>query len=187
MKITPKSWRFLPLLLAIGGCATMPTGPSVMALPGSGKSFGQFRSDDAMCRQYAQEQLGITPQQSADRSAVASAATGTALGAAAGALMGGDRGAAVGAGAGLLMGGLTGSEASQESAYNAQHRYNNYYIQCMYANGHLVPMPSHMLMKTIEPEVAAPVAPAPTAPTPPPGAAIPPPPPGQPPQPPPGS
>ena len=54
-------WFFI-LLISIGGCATMPAGPSVMALPGSGKSFEQFQADDAVCRQWANQQLGQSPQ-----------------------------------------------------------------------------------------------------------------------------
>ena len=36
----------------LGGCAPVPTGPSVMVLPGLGKSFEQFNADDAVCRQW---------------------------------------------------------------------------------------------------------------------------------------
>jgi hypothetical protein len=34
-------------------CAGTPTGPSVMVLPGSGKSMEQFQADDTRCRQIA--------------------------------------------------------------------------------------------------------------------------------------
>lgn len=47
----PRFWLLLPLLL--GGCSTLPKGPSVMVLPGTGKEFAQFQSDDGACRQYA--------------------------------------------------------------------------------------------------------------------------------------
>ena len=40
-------------LLAALGCVYVPTGPSVMVLPGGGKSFEQFQGDDAVCRQWA--------------------------------------------------------------------------------------------------------------------------------------
>ena len=40
------------------GCTTMPDGPSVMVLPGTGKSFDQFRADEQECRGYAQSQVG---------------------------------------------------------------------------------------------------------------------------------
>ncbi|RQW85808.1 MAG: hypothetical protein EHM79_10995, partial [Geobacter sp.] len=50
-------------LLAVAGCVYVPTGPSVMVLPGSGKSFEQFQGDDALCRQWAAYQVGQSPQQ----------------------------------------------------------------------------------------------------------------------------
>ncbi len=81
----------LPLLTAYVG---MPTGPSMLVLPGTGKNFDQFRIDDYNCRQIAYEQVdGVTPTQASISSGVASAAIGTALGAAAGAAMGGGHGA----------------------------------------------------------------------------------------------
>ncbi len=46
---------FLAVLLA--GCASTPTGPGVLVLPGTGKSFDQFRAEEQECRQYAQAQL----------------------------------------------------------------------------------------------------------------------------------
>lgn len=169
-------WFPLPMLLfLLGACATLPGGPSVMVLPGTGKSFDQFRSDDFRCRHFALEQVGgVSPSQTATRNSVVGAVTGTAVGAAAGAVIGGERGAAFGAGSGLLFGTLAGSETARGSAYYTQQWYDNAYIQCMYANGHLVPMPGPVYMKTQE------------APAPPSGLKIPPPPPGPPPPPPPG-
>lgn len=133
------------LILSVGACATMPTGPSVMSLPGHGKSFDEFRADDAVCRQYAYEQIGgVSGQQAADNAAMRSAVVGTALGAAAGAAIGaaaGDAGvgAAIGAGAGLLYGSAAGSSYASGSYYEAQRRYDNAYLQCMYAKGNQVP------------------------------------------------
>ncbi len=130
---------------ALQACATMPTGPSVMSLPGEGKCFDQFRADDAVCRQFAFEQIGgVTGQEAAQRSAVTSAVIGTALGAAAGAAIGsasGDvgAGAAIGAGAGLLYGSAVGSSYASGSYYEAQRRYDYAYLQCMYAKGNQVP------------------------------------------------
>ena len=129
-------------LTALAGCTVMPSGPTVMALPGSGKSFDQFRADDASCRQYAHEQVGgVSTQQAANTSAVGSAILGTALGAAAGAAFGGGNGAAVGAGAGLLAGSAIGAGNAQGSAYGIQRRYDYAYVQCMYAAGERVPVP----------------------------------------------
>jgi len=48
------------LIVAVGvmaGCAHAPTGPSVMVLPGSGKSMEQFQKEDATCRQAAAGEL----------------------------------------------------------------------------------------------------------------------------------
>ena len=131
----------LVALLGLGACATMPTGPAVMVLPGTGKNFDQFRFDDGACRQFAYDQVaGVTPSRAADDSGVRSAAAGTLLGAAAGAAIDGSSGAAVGAGVGLLFGGLAGAGAAERSAYGAQYRYDIAYQQCMYAKGHRIPV-----------------------------------------------
>jgi hypothetical protein len=185
---TLKWFSLSMLFLLLGGCATLPTGPSVMVYPGTGKTFDQFRYDDMMCRHFALEHVGgASPSQSATQSGVASAVTGTAVGAAVGAVIGGERGAAVGAGTGLLVGTMAGSETAQTSAYYTQQQYDNAYIQCMYANGHLVPMPGHVYMNTRQRSRATQPMPTP-APVSPlsPGYKIPPPPPGPPPPPPPG-
>ena len=129
------------VIAAMSACTTLPTGPSVMAMPGSGKSFDEFRADDAMCRQFALEQSGgATANQASVNSGLESAAVGTAVGAAAGALVGGHQGAGTGAAAGLLVGALSGAGAGQSSGYVAQRRYDNAYVQCMYAKGNAVPV-----------------------------------------------
>lgn len=121
-------------------CASVPTGPSIMALPGTGKSFEQFRFDDAECRDYAQFQAGGTAQAAADNAGVRSAAVGTAVGAVAGAAIGGHQGAGVGAGTGLIVGSMAGSNAGYSSGYGSQQRYDHAYVQCMYAKGDKVPV-----------------------------------------------
>jgi len=134
------------LMAALTACATYPTGPSVMSHPGTGKSFEQFRIDDAVCRQFAFEQVGgVTGQQAAQNAAVTSAAVGTVMGAAAGAAIGsasGDMGAgaAIGAGSGLILGSAAGSGYAAGSYYEAQYRYDNAYMQCMYAKGNRIPV-----------------------------------------------
>lgn len=129
----------LPALAAVG-CTTLPTGPSVLVLPGMNKSFEQFRADDVQCQQYAFEQGGVTPAQTATRSGVGTAVAGTAVGAAAGAALGGGEGAAIGAGTGALAGTVAGSETARVTGYEAQQRYDMRYIQCMYAFGNRVPV-----------------------------------------------
>jgi outer membrane protein OmpA-like peptidoglycan-associated protein len=49
-------------------------------------------------------------------------------------------GAAIGAGSGLLIGSAAGSGYAAASYYEAQQRYDNAYLQCMYAKGHRVPV-----------------------------------------------
>ncbi|MGB5080920.1 MAG: hypothetical protein WBO23_09270, partial [Burkholderiales bacterium] len=73
----------LATALAVGACASIPSGPSVMVLPGTGKSFDQFRADDFDCRQFAHYQVGgKEAEQAAGDSVAKSAALGTAVGAA---------------------------------------------------------------------------------------------------------
>ena len=143
-------------LAFISACTTMPTGPSVMALPGSGKNFEQFRADDADCRNYAQYQIGgATAQDAAIDSGVKSAAIGTAVGALAGAAIGGGhQGAGVGAGTGLIVGSMAGTGAAQASASSAQQRYDHAYIQCMYAKGEKVPVSGNLSSAAARPRYA---------------------------------
>lgn len=133
---------FIALLGAIllAGCTTIPDGPSRLALPGSGKSFDQFRVDENSCRQYALQQSGVSAKQAANDTMAKSAVVGTVVGTAIGAAIGGGEGAAFGAGSGLLVGTAAGSDTAAVSSYNAQERYDNAYIQCMYAQGHKVPV-----------------------------------------------
>ena len=141
----PRRWIGLLILVPLlGACATVPTGPSMMVLPGSGKPFEVFQSDDAICRQWAYQQTGTTPGQAASESGVTSALIGTVVGAAAGAAIGAAAGnpalgAAAGAGGGLLFGSSAGVGAAQYSGAQAQRRYDIAYQQCMYAKGNQIP------------------------------------------------
>ena len=165
--------RFPPLLalLMLGACTTMPTGPGVMVLPGTSKSFDQFRLDDGECRQFSSAQIGgSTPSRVAADSGAKSAVVGTVVGAAAGAAIGGGQGAAVGAGVGLGAGALAGASAADQSWYGLQRRYDIAYTQCMYAKGHKVPVTGSFVSSTPNPPAAS------TPPPPPPGAPPPPPP-----------
>ncbi len=47
----------------LSACATMPSGPSILVLPGTGKNFDQFHSDDLSCRQLSHSQLSSSQQQ----------------------------------------------------------------------------------------------------------------------------
>src|SRR3989442_8723619 len=115
----------LVFTFSLGACATVPLGPSVMVLPGTGKTFDQFQADDAVCRQWASVQTGTTPQRAAGSSTAKGAALGTLLGAGLGAAIGAATGhpgvgAAVGAGGGLLAvnvgGRASGGDGEQHTA-----------------------------------------------------------------------
>lgn len=157
-------------LALLAGCATPPpAGPSVMVLPGSTKSFDQFRFDDHECRQFASSQVGgATAAQASNDAAVKNAVVGTAVGAAAGGLMGGNSGAGVGAGVGLIGGTLAGTGAAQSSGYSLQQRYDFGFQQCMYAKGHQIPMAGRYAPRQPARQAAPPPPPPPGIPPPPP-------------------
>ena len=192
----------LGIVLLTTACATVPTGPSVMVLPGTGKNFEQFQVDDATCRQWAAQQTGISAEQASTHSAVTGAAIGTVLGAAAGAAIGAAAGspatgAAVGAGAGLLGGTAVGAGNAGAAYRTTQSRYDASYMQCMYAKGNQIPVARGSVpaygsqpARSATPPPPPPPPPAstttpPASATPPPAAAAPPPPPPGPPPPPP--
>ena len=177
----------LPLLavLALGACATVPVGPGVMVLPGTGKPFDQFQADDGLCRQWAFNQSGaVRAGQSSAATTLTGTAVGTILGGAAGAALGAiagnpAMGAAIGAGVGAVGGTATGANAAYADSYTMQRRYDFAYQQCMYARGNQIPG----MRATGGPSYVAPPPPPPPpppaagqyVPAPPPGAGIPPP------------
>lgn len=59
----------LASVLALSACTTfptIPTGPGMLVLPGTGKSMEQFRLDEANCRQYAKVEIeGNTSKEAA--------------------------------------------------------------------------------------------------------------------------
>jgi hypothetical protein len=181
----------LGAVLVLAGCASLPTGPSVMVLPGTGKPFEQFQNDDAVCRQFASQSVGGEPGNRATQSTVSGAAIGTALGAAAGAVLGAaagspGTGAAIGAGTGLIGGTAVGASAGYSGAGEAQRRYDVAYQQCMYAKGNQIPGAAPRRARYAPPPPPPPPAAAPPAPAAPPASqSVPPPPAGTPPPPPP--
>jgi hypothetical protein len=138
-----RTFSFLMIVL-LSGCATVPTGPSVMVLPGSGKTFQQFQGEDALCRQWARQQIGLSPQEAINQNTASGAAVGTIVGAGLGAAIGAasgnaGTGAAIGAASGLLVGSAQGSSAGYYYGWEAQRRYDIAYQQCMYLNGNVIP------------------------------------------------
>jgi hypothetical protein len=174
----------VPLALSLGACATVPTGPSVMVLPGSTKTFEQFQIDDAVCRQWAHQQTGTTAGKASSNTTATGAVAGTAIGAAAGAAIGAAAGnpaagAAIGAGTGLLGGTAIGAGQAQGAYHSVQQRYNMAFMQCMYAKGNQIPV----ARGSVVPGYSSSPPPPATAPRP---SNVPPPPAGNPPPPPPG-
>ena len=131
-------------VVVLGGCATVPTGPSVMVLPPPEKPFEQFQAEDAGCRQWAGQQVGHSAQETVNQNTATGAVAGTLIGAGLGAAIGAASGnaglgAAIGAGSGLLVGSASGANAGQVYGYEAQRRYDIAYMQCMYARGNQIP------------------------------------------------
>jgi hypothetical protein len=152
---------FFLLMMAMGGCATIPTGPNVNVMPGPGKTFEEFEADCAVCRQWASQQMERSPQETVNWNTGVGAAVGTVAGAALGAAIGSAQGhagtgAAIGAGSGLLIGTTAGANAGQTNGLEAQRRYDIAYQQCMYAKGNQNP--------GTEPSPPAPVAVSPAPP-----------------------
>ena len=132
------------LLVFLSGCATVPTGPNVTVFPAPGKTFEQFQADDAICRQWAAQQIGVTPQETVNQNTATGAVAGTIIGGGLGAAIGSagghtGTGAAIGAGTGLLFGTLAGSDRGYAYGRSAQRQYDIAYQQCMYAKGNQIP------------------------------------------------
>jgi uncharacterized protein YcfJ len=136
-----KSILGVAIVVALVGCASVPVGPSVAVMPGPGKPFDQFNADNAICKEFASQQLGVNPNDVAREQVVTGAVAGAALGAASGALMGGGREGPTEsmAGAGLIVGSAAGANAAGRSNMSLQRRYDIAYEQCMYAKGNQVP------------------------------------------------
>ncbi len=165
-------WGLFPLFVLGSACTTIPTGPSVLVLPGTGKPFQIFQADDAVCGAWAAQQTGAQPKDAGAQSTATGATLGTLGGAAVGAAIGAasgsaGAGAAIGAGAGLLGGTAVGASAGQTAGGAIQRRYDIAYQQCMYAKGHQIPGPA----RTARPAYVAPPPPVPPPPPPPPSAA----------------
>ncbi len=126
-------------ILALAGCQTMPTGPTVQVMPAPGKPFDVFAGEDQVCKAYASQSIA-GGKSSTTNSQVAGTVAATALGAVAGALLGNNsESAAAGAGVGLIAGTAMGAGQGSGDSYTLQRQYNIAYMQCMYAKGNIVP------------------------------------------------
>jgi hypothetical protein len=150
------------LFLILTIMVALPAGADTLVLPGPDKSFEQFQSDDAACRQWAAQRTGQQPQDAARDRTIQGSIIGTFLGAGLGAAIGaatGDPGvgAAIGAGSGLLLGTVSGAEAGRQSGYEVQNRFDIAYQQCMYAKGNQIPgVPARQVPATMKPSPSSP-------------------------------
>src|SRR2546429_6492430 len=122
-----RNTTILACVVLLAACTTVLPGPRVMVLPGAGKSFEQFQTDDAVCRQWASQQAGTTAQAVSGQSTLTGAAVGTLVGAGLGAAIGAAAGhpgvgAAVGAGGGLLTGPPVRPGAGDTTAHRGERR-----------------------------------------------------------------
>jgi uncharacterized protein YcfJ len=136
----------LAALTALSACAAPPLGPTVAVMPGPNKPFDVFQTDQAVCRQFSEQQVGgpEAANQTGTNQALTGAAVGTLLGAGLGAALGAasgnaGAGAAIGAGAGAVGGTAVGASNAQNTHYSLQQRYDIAYQQCMYSRGNQVP------------------------------------------------
>ena len=135
---------FCLFLFAMSACATVPSGPSVMAVPPQGKPFELFMQEDASCRRWAERQIGLSPQEAIDKDTTTGAVVGTAIGAGLGALLGSasghaGAGALIGGASGLLFGAASGADSGRVYGREAQRRYDIAYMQCMYSYDNQLP------------------------------------------------
>jgi hypothetical protein len=130
-------------LATLVGCAATPVGPTVQVMPGRGKAFATFQSDQAECKGYAGGQVNGQAE-AANQRAVGVALLTTVLGAGLGAAVGGaagdaGAGAAIGAAAGVSGGTAFGAGNTSYDQMSIQQQYDNAFAQCMYSKGEQVP------------------------------------------------
>ncbi len=142
-------------VLLLGACAESPMGPTVRVMPGPNKSFSNFQSDQATCRQFA-EQAVRDQARNANVRGLGTAALTTALGAGLGGAIGGGRGAGIGTAAGALGGGGLGVMRTSNAQNSIQGQYNNAFAQCMFSLGNAVPSMGPMMVQPPAPGRAAP-------------------------------
>src|SRR3954451_4935690 len=102
-------------LLALNACAGEPiVGPSVMGLPGQGKSFEDFWQDDSLCQQYATQKAGEWSEAVAVNDVAVDRTSNPTAGSV-----------------------ISASDA-RTAGKNPQRRYDTSYVRCMYASGNTV-------------------------------------------------
>ena len=119
--MTQHQYRVVPVVAVLflvrflSACSTMPSGPQVQAMPGTGKSLTQFNADGALCQKNA---MDVIAGKTSSQPATSKEAQGTVPDSAA----------------------KTAPAASDSSKSGLQRRYDFAYFQCMYSKGHRVPV-----------------------------------------------
>ena len=139
-----RSLTWLIGLLLLAACAQTPMGPTVPVMPGPNTSFSQFQSDQAVCRDFA-DQAVRDQAQGANLRGLGGAALTTALGAGLGAAIGGGQGAGIGAAAGALGGTALAARNTSNANTSIQAQYNNAFAACMFSLGNSVPSTEPMI------------------------------------------
>src|SRR5215472_8786720 len=133
-----RSFTCLIGLLLLAACAQNPMGPTVPVMPGPNTSFSQFQSDQAVCRNFADQAIRDQAQ-GANLRGLGGAALTTALGAGLGAAIGGGQGAGIGAAAGALGGTALAARNTSNANTSIQAQYDNAFAACMFSLGNTVP------------------------------------------------
>lgn len=141
----------LVTISTLSGCvvaSTGPQGPSMTVLPGTGKTFADFKQDDNECRQFARDSIGGSKSGMGEVvKALGITGVGAGLGAAVGGGIGGTHtnrysptlNAQSGTAIGVAGGAATAMQTHNADANNDQARYDHAYVECMYANHNKIP------------------------------------------------
>jgi hypothetical protein len=148
-------------------------------MPAPGKSFAVFSSEDAVCRQWAEQQTRPGAQEERTANTATGAVVGTGIGAVAGAAIGSasghaGAGALIGGASGLLAGTAIGAGSGEGYGREAQRRYDNAYMQCMYSYGNQIPGYRPARVATAPPAAPPPASAPPVVASPPPAPVTPP-------------
>jgi uncharacterized protein YcfJ len=128
----------LAIPIALTACAQSPMGPTIAVMPGANKSFADFQSDQAVCRNFAQQVVNDQAR-NANIRGLGTAALTTALGAGLGAAIGGGRGAGIGAAGGALGGAGIAAQQTTSAQQNIQAQFDIAFAQCMFSLGNEIP------------------------------------------------
>jgi hypothetical protein len=121
------------VIMLLTGCATQPLEPTVAVAPPPKKLPEAFQVDQAVCKQYADQQ--VADYQENPSVALGVMMVGLILIPGLGWAWAGERGVIVGGALGLGGGAALGVSEEERTRSDAQRRYDLAYQQCMYVEG----------------------------------------------------